>query len=224
MKKLLTVFGVVAVFSSSAQTLFTYGKDAVAADEFIRAYKKNNNSTKDEKALREYLDLYIASRLKVKEAKGLGFDTLSQLKTDLANLRQQILPNYVNDKESVDKLVTEAFTRSQKDIRVSHIFIAFAKNGTNDMAAAQKRRDEALAKLAKGEKFDNVAKEYSDDPSALANGGDLGWTTVFTLPYEIETVLYSTASGKTAPVYTSAAGYHIIKNNGERKALGRMKA
>ena len=224
MKKLLTVFGVMAVFSSSAQTLFIYGKDAVSASEFLRAYKKNNTSTGNEKALREYFDLYIASRLKVKEAKASGFDTLSQLKTDLANLRQQILPNYTNDKESLDGLAMEAFSRSQKDIRAAHIFIAFAKNGAVDTAAAQRRKNEAIARLAKGAKFEDVAKEYSDDPTALTNGGDLGWATVFTLPYEIESVLYATPSGKTAPVYTSASGYHLIKNNGERKALGRMKA
>lgn len=224
MKKLLTVFGVLAVFSSSAQTLFTYGKDAVSADEFLSAYKKNNNSTKDEKALREYLDLYIASRLKVKEAKALGLDTLAQLKSDLAALRQQILPNYVNDKESLEKLVNEAFSRSQKDIRAAHIFISFTKNGVFDTVAAQKRKDEALAQLSKGVKFEEAAKTFSDDPTALTNGGDLGWITVFTLPYEIESVLYATAPGKTAPVYTSRSGYHIIRTIAERKALGRMKA
>ena len=224
MKKLLTVFGVLAVFSSSSQTLFTYGQEGVSADEFLRAYNKNNSGAKNQKALREYLDLYIASRLKVKEAKAIGLDTLAQLKTDLATLRQQILPNYLADKESLDKLVNEGFARSQKDIRAAHIFISFSKNGVFDSTAAQKRRDEALAQLSKGIKFEEVAKAFSDDPSALTNGGDLGWTTAFTLPYEIESALYATAPGKTAPVYTSGAGYHILKNNGERKAFGQMKA
>ena len=224
MKKLLTVFGLAAAFSSSAQTLFTYGKEAVPAREFLTAYKKNNNGATDEKALREYLDLYIASRLKVKEAKTLGFDTLAQLKSDLATLRQQILPNYTSDKESLEKLVTEAFSRSQKDIRAAHIFLSFTKNGVFDTTAAQKRRDEALAQLARGVKFEDVAKAFSDDPSARTNGGDLGWITAFSLPYEIESVLYATAPGGTAPVYTSRSGYHILKNNGERKAPGRMKA
>lgn len=211
--------------SASAQTLFTYGKDAVSADEFLKAYRKNNNGIKSEAALKEYLDLYIASRLKIKEAKELGFDTLAQLQTDLHNLRQQILPGYLNDKASLDKLVKEAFDRSQKDIHVAHIFIAFEKNGVINREAANKKKEEILAKLEKkAVKFEDLAKEYSDDPSALTNGGDLGWITAFNLPYELETVAYTTPVGTTSTVYTSKAGYHILKNIAERKALGRMKA
>lgn len=224
MKKLLTVLGVLAVCAASAQTLFTYGKQSVSADEFLRAFQKNNTGAKDEKAVRDYLDLYIASRLKIAEAKEEKLDTLSQLKADLANLRQQILPTYLNDKESLDALVKEAFAHGQKDVHAAHIFIAFAKNGVTDTVAAAKKRDEVLSRLAKGLSFAEAAKQYSDDPSAAANGGDIGWITAFTLPYEAESVIYATPVGKTSAAFASKAGYHIFKNTAERKAIGRMKA
>ena len=224
MKKLLTVFFVLSVYTASAQTLFTYGRQGVSADEFLRAFQKNNTGAKDEKAVREYLDLYIASRLKIAEAKEEKLDTLPQSKTDLAALRQQILPTYLNDKESLDALIKEAFAHQQKDIRAAHIFIAFAKNGVTDTVAAAKRRDEVLRQLAKGLSFAEAAKQYSDDPSAAANGGNIGWITAFTLPYEAESVLYATPVGKTSAVFTSKAGYHIFKNLAERKAVGRVKA
>ncbi len=224
MKQLLTVALLTGAFSASAQTLFTYGKQSVTANEFLQAYKKNNNAPTSEKALRDYLDLYIASRLKVQEARELRMDTLAQLQADMANLRQQIIPAYTNDRESMDALVKEAFTRSQKDIRAAHIFIAFSKNGRPDAAAADKRKEELMAALAKGTSFEQAARHFSDDPSALANGGDLGWITVFSLPYDLETVLYNTAAGKTSAVYTSKSGHHIFKNITERKAMGRMKA
>ena len=82
--------------------------------EFLRAYGKNNTGPRSEKAIREYLSLYTGSRLKIREAKERGFDTLPQLVADLNNLRQQIIPSYLNDKESVNKLVEEAFVRSKK--------------------------------------------------------------------------------------------------------------
>jgi peptidyl-prolyl cis-trans isomerase SurA len=219
MKKLLTALCLAATFSAPAQTLFTYGKEKVSADDFLRAFQKNNQGSVTEKTLKEYLDLYIASRLKIKEAKARGYDTLPQLIADLANLRQQILPNYLNDKESIDKMVNEAFTRSQKDIHLAHIFI---KAG-NDEAATEKKKEQVLQALKSGD-FAAVAKEYSDDPSAKTNGGDLGWITVFSLPYELETLAYSTPEGKTSTVFRSKAGYHIFKNLGERKALGRIRA
>lgn len=224
MKKILTAFCVLAAFAAPAQTLFTYGKNAVSAPDFIRAFQKNNNGAKTGKAVKEYLDLYIASRLKVAEAKEKSFDTLPQLIADLANLRQQILPNYINDKESVNKLVAEAFARSQKDIHIAHLFIAFTKNGVTDSAAAKNKLDEVTDKLKKGIRFDSLAKQYSDDPSAQTNGGDIGWITVFSLPYPLENVVYATGSGKASAPYKSKAGYHIFLNKGERKAVGRMKA
>ena len=224
MKNLLTAFCLLAVLTAPAQTLFTYGKEAVSEDDFLKAFKKNNTGTVNEKALRNYLDLYIASRLKVKEAKEANLDTIPQLLADLANLRQQIIPGYLNDKESLDKMVAEAFSRSQKDIHAAHIYIAFAKAGVVDSTTAKKKLSEVQGSLNKGVKFEEVAKQYSDDPSAKSNGGDMGWITVFTLPYNIENIFYATPAGKTAPVYTSAKGYHIFKNLGQRKALGRALA
>jgi peptidyl-prolyl cis-trans isomerase SurA len=124
----------------------------------------------------------------------------------------------------MNSLVAEAFSRSQKDIRAAHIFIAFAKNGTVDSAAAKRKLVEVQDRLSKGTKFEEVAKQYSDESAAQTNGGDLGWITVFSLPYELESVVYATPAGKTSAVYTSKRGYHIFKNGGERKAVGRVKA
>ena len=52
----------------------------------------------------------------------------------------------------------------------------------------------------------------------------MGFITVFSLPYELENLAYGTPVGKVSAIYKSKAGYHIFKNAGERKALGRIKA
>ena len=209
-----------AASSVSAQTLFTIGKDTVTVQEFTQAYKKNNIPGKTATPVRDYLDLYIASRLKIKEAKERGYDTLSQLTTDLQALRLQILPAYLTDKAALDRMVQEAFIRSQKDIRLSHIFIG--TNGT-DTLSAYKKAAEAYQKLKAGQSFATVAKQYSDDESAKQNGGSIGYITLFTLPYELETLAYSTPVGKVSSPYRSKGGYHIFKNEAERKAAGRLQ-
>ena len=136
--------------------------------------------------MREYLDLYIASRLKIREAKARGYDTLPQISSDLASLRAQIVPAYLNDAASVDRLVQEAFDRSQKDVHVAHIFIP--ASGT-DTAAAWKKAEAAIAAAATAD-FATVAKQYSADPLVQQNGGDMGFMTAFTLPYAIENIVY----------------------------------
>src|SRR6185436_9920590 len=56
------------------------------------------------------------------------------------------------------------------------------------------------------------------------NKGDIGYITVFTLPYEFENIIYATPAGKYSDPYRSKAGYHIFKNLGERTDIGKMKA
>lgn len=224
MKKLPAAFFVLISFSLSAQTLFHYGNDSVSVKEFLRAYHKNNTGTKTEKAFRDYLDLYIASKLKIKEAKERGYDTLPQMVSDLQNLRQQILPNYLIDKQAVNRLVDEALVRSQKDIHLAHIFISFQQNGIVDSVAALKKITQIENKLKSGADFSAVAQKYSDDPSAKKNSGDLNWITVFTLPYALENLAYTTPVGKVSIVHQSKVGYHIFKNLGERKDAGKINA
>ncbi|HEX6334741.1 MAG TPA: peptidylprolyl isomerase [Flavisolibacter sp.] len=222
MKKLIAVLLVpVFFFNASAQTLFQYGKETVSVQDFLKAYQKNNAANRSEAALREYLDLYIASRLKIAEANAMGLDTLPQLRQDLQSLRLQIIPAYMNDKDAVNRMVAEAFQRAQKDIHVAHIFIP-VKAG--DDAAAKQQAEEALAALNSGKSFTEVAVKYSADPSVTTNGGDIGWITVFVLPYELENLAYSTPAGHTSVLHRSKSGYHIFRNLGERKALGRIRA
>lgn len=206
---------------ASAQTLFTYGNEAVSAQEFLKAYQKNNTEAQSPEVLKSYLDLYIASRLKVKEAKNRRYDTLPQFVADLDNLRAQILPGYLTDEESVKVLVKEAFQRSQKDIHVAHIFIA-TTNG--DTTAAFQKAQQAYQQVKSGKAFASVAQAFSNDPAAKQNGGDLGYITVFTLPYALENIIYHTPAGQVANIYKSKAGYHIFKNLGERKAMGQLRA
>src|SRR4051812_27226328 len=104
MKKLIAAALVLACFSAPAQTIFYYGKDSVSVKDFLKAYHKNNTGPQTEKAFLDYLDLYIASRLKIAEAKARGYDTLPQMISDLEGLRGQILPAYINDKEAIQKL------------------------------------------------------------------------------------------------------------------------
>lgn len=226
-KYFIVIITCFSVLSGSAQTLFTYGKHSVDAKEFLRAYNKNNTQpvVNKAKAISDYLDLYINSRLKIREAYDRKYDTLPQIKTEVENLRIQIAESYMNDPEMITRLQKEAFDRSQKDIHVAQIFISSRNaSGAFDTAAARIKKDEVLRRLQKGDDFLTVAQQLSDDPQAKVTQGELGYITLFTLPYEFESAIYNTAVGKYTPVVLSKIGYHIFKNLGERKAAGKIKA
>jgi len=215
-----------ALVNVNSQALFTYGKYKADAKEFLRAFNKNNQqpAANKSRAIKDYLDLYINSRLKIREAYDRGYDTLPNIKNEIENLRSQVIENYMSDPAAISRLTKEAFKRSLKDIHVAHIFISSVNaSGIPDTAATRKKLDEVSKRLARGEDFLKVAQQFSDDPSAKTNKGDVNFITVFTLPYELENVVYSTTPGKFSKPYQSRAGYHIFKNLGERKALGTIK-
>jgi peptidyl-prolyl cis-trans isomerase SurA len=72
--------------TASSQTLFTYGNHKADAKEFLRAFNKNNpdpGKPTRSGAIRDYLDLYINSRLKIMEAYERRYDTLPQIKSEV---------------------------------------------------------------------------------------------------------------------------------------------
>ncbi len=215
-----------ALVNAHSQTLFTYGPYKADAKEFLKAFNKNNqqSATPKSTAIKQYLDLYINSRLKIREAYDRGYDMLPNIVNEIETLRSQVIENYMSDPDAINRLSKEAFKRSLKDIHAAHIFISLKDStGKTDTAAARRKLNEVTKRLAKGEDFLKLAEQLSDDPSAKVNKGDLNYITVFTLPYEFENVIYSTTPGKVSKPHLSKAGYHIFKNLGERKALGTIK-
>jgi len=222
---LFTFFTCCFFTNLSAQDILTYGDQSINKEEFLKAYRKNNTTGKPtEKSYREYLELYTRYKLKVKAAYDLKLDTMPNQLAELQNFRSQIVDQYMNDETSVNRLVNEAFSRSQKDIHLAHIFIALPKTAflADTMIAYNKAMD-AYNALKSGKDFGEVAAAFSEDPFAKNNHGDLGYITVFTLPYALENLAYNTLPGKFSRIYHGKNGYHIFKNTGERKAIGKIK-
>ncbi|EJT78820.1 hypothetical protein GGTG_03916 [Gaeumannomyces tritici R3-111a-1] len=80
------------------------------------------------------------------------------------------------------------------------------------------KKEEALQKIRDGTKFDEVAREFSEDKAR--QGGSLGWKAKGTLKAEFEAVAFSlepstTSSPKIGEAKT-AFGYHIIMVEGRK--------
>ncbi|HEX8331385.1 MAG TPA: peptidylprolyl isomerase, partial [Segetibacter sp.] len=223
MKKLvLSFFSLSLVIASYSQTLFTYGSKPVSKEEFLRAFNKNPNPVANRKqALKEYLDLYINYKLKVQAAYDVKLNDDPTQKIELDNFKQQIADNILNEEARIDELVKEAFQRSQKDVHLAQVFIEVLPG--LDTATAYRSIQSAYKALKSGRDFASVSKEFSNDAATQQSGGDLGFITVFTLPYEFENVAYKLKPGTYSAPFKSSLGYHIFKNVEERKAAGSRK-
>ena len=198
-----------------SQTLFTFGKNAVSKQEFEAAYNKNKTAAADDKkAMREYLDLYIAFKLKVQAAKDLRMDTLPALIADLENFKAQIEEIYLKDEKMVNKLINEAFERSQKDIHLVDYFIALPQGAdTAIYFKAIQQLKSKLDKKAQAQTETNIKEVRTD----------VGYITAFTLPYEFENIIYNLKPGTYSEPVRTADGWHIFENAGERKAVGQIR-
>jgi peptidyl-prolyl cis-trans isomerase SurA len=78
------------------------------------------------------------------------------------------------------------------------------------LEAAQKKADAASAAIKSGEKFEDVAKKYSDGPSA-SQGGDLGEFKRGTLAKELEDRTFAMKPGDVTDVIRTRQGFVILK-------------
>lgn len=223
---ILLCIATIGYTSLHAQTLFTYGNNKISKDEFMLNFNKNKIASNASRAtaLQQNLDLYINYKLKVQAAYDYKYDTLAKQQEELAAFKTNLEPKYLTEDKAMKALVAEAFGRMQKDINLSHIIINFTKNDSATKAQANALINEAYKKLKAGESFATVAKQYSQDPDVVTNNGNLGYITAFSLPYNMETVAYTTTKGKYSAPFASSSSYHIFYVNDVRNAIGTIKA
>ena len=220
MRYILSFLLLTVVFSSKAQTLFTYGTNKVDKAEFWRAFTKNNSGATDEKAIRDYLELFVRFKLKVQAAKEAKLDTLPTIQNDLAAFRAQMVDQFMRNQTAVEELALEAIERSRSEVEIEHVFVAFGA----DSSKAKASIDKAYAQLKSGADFATVTRSFSTNDYVKSTNGYIGFVTVFTLPYELETAIYTTAAGSYSKPVAGTSGYHIFKVLSKRASLGRLKA
>jgi len=216
---------ILLIFNLSAysqEVLLEIDNDKITLDEFSHIFNKNNENEEIDKAyLDEYVELFINFKLKVKEAKNLGFDTVPSFINELEGYRKQLSKPYLRDDNFNDELFDEALDRIQYDINANHILINIVDENNDE--ALNKIKDIRKQILNGNVSFEEAAVKFSDDKSALDNKGNLGYFTAFMMVYDFETAAYTTPIGEISQPVKTKYGYHILKVNEKRKAVGERK-
>lgn len=203
------------------------GNNKITKSEFLQIYLKNNTEPKyDQISLDNYMELYTKFRLKVAEAEDLGYDTVPKLKKELAGYRKQLAAPYLVDSAQNDLLVLEAYERSKKEIKASHILVKIDGNALpNDTLKAYNKIIALRKRILNGESFEKVAsgKGGSEDPSVAQNNGDLGYFTAFQMVYPFEDAAYNTPIGEVSMPVRTRFGYHLIEIKDIRPARGTIE-
>jgi peptidyl-prolyl cis-trans isomerase C len=176
----------------------------------------------DMNRIQRTIERLVVNNALIHEANQTGFDQKPEVKAELEyTLRQKLAQMYLSHLASqiqypdLEPALQERY-RLEKDkyqeperVRASHILIS-TKNRTKEEALA--RANEVREKAIKGEDFKQLVKQYSDDPTARRNDGDLNY-----FPYEQMVPEFSAAAfalkkeGDISPAVETSFGYHIIR-------------
>ena len=93
---------------------------------------------------------------------------------------------------------------------IASIFLVQDSSGAQDSSYMQKKGEEILARLKKGDSFSDLAREFSNGPGA-EDGGDLGNITLTDVDPKILEVIYSLKEGEVSSLIDMGNRLQIIK-------------
>jgi hypothetical protein len=87
-----------------------------------------------------------------------------------------------------------------------------AEHPSADPDKQKEKAQGLLDRVKKGENFEKIASEFSDDPGSKVNGGDLGWFGKGRMDPAFEAAAFALQKGQTSgELVKSRFGYHIIR-------------
>jgi parvulin-like peptidyl-prolyl isomerase len=173
------------------------------------------------------LEMMAFERFAVEEAKKEGFDKNSDYLAFADMAAESQLMEMLYNREIKEKT---AFR--EPAVRVSQIFIRtkdYKISGgkrerlsepemKKESEVAIARAGEIIARLAKGVKFEDLARQYSDDFSKK-NGGDIGYIVAEMMPPEFTAAAFALGKGEyTKKPVVTPAGVYVLKVT-EKKEL-----
>lgn len=95
-------------------------------------------------------------------------------------------------------------------VRAKHILIKFNPNDPADRQRALQLTTELKERIIKGESFEKLAREYSNDPASARRGGDLGYYERRSFEPNFEDYVWSAPIGQLSDIIETKYGFHLI--------------
>lgn len=153
-----------------------------------------------------------------------AFPTMDQIMDLKLQLVDNIRENIVVDDLEIKKFFEENKENYDVDASVDANIVNFVVEPTDlDMEKAKAKANKIL-KEVNSTNFSEMAKKYSEGPSA-PNGGELGWFGKGQMIPEFETAAFKGEVGKVYPeIVKSKFGYHIILVEDKNNEKAQVKA
>lgn len=150
--------------------------------------------------------------------------TLDQIKLELRDqIREQMLAREMTNRITKDIKVTPSDIKKffskipadslpfySSDVEVAQI-VKVAAISNDQKEATKARLREIRNQILAGENFNELAKKFSEDPSAQMNGGEMGFVGRGAMVPEFEAMGFKLRKGEISEPFESSFGFHIMQ-------------
>lgn len=150
--------------------------------------------------------------------------TMNEIRLDLRDqIREQLLGNEMTQQITKDISVTPAEVRRffnkipqdslpyySSDVEVAQI-VRIVKVSDEQKNETRRKLDDIRDRLIKGEDFKELARKYSEDPSAQYNGGDMGFVGRGAMVPTYEATAFKLRPGEISQPFESPFGFHVMQ-------------
>ncbi len=166
----------------------------------------------DEAAIKSYYDTHQAE-----------FQLPEQVRVEYVVLS---LDELINQSHVSDEEVTKYFNEHKDEFgqaeerRASHILISAPATASDaEKAAARAKAEQLAGEIRKApQRFEDLAREHSQDPGSAAKGGDLGFFPRNSMVKTFEDAVFQMKLDEISDVVETEHGFHIIKLAGIKGA------
>lgn len=213
----------------SNQALLTIDGKPVDKDELVYLISKGKGTDTPTSGIsreefEENLDLFINYKLKVREAEAIGLDKSEEFFREFESFKETLIYPYLIKNSLEEGELRKVYSRMLEVVRASHILFQFPPNAsTEDSLIVLKMALKVKSEIENGGSINELAVNYSDDPSVKVNKGDLGYFTSLQMVQPFEDAAYNLQVGALSDPVLTNFGYHIIQVQDRQPNPGQVR-
>ena len=175
--------------------------------------RRGENKVPDDKIIEELIKRELLSQ----EIAASGAMKDPKFAAKIENAQRMMLSQAAAEQFIETVQVSDEDLKKEYDDRVGPMKTAEYK-AKHILVETEEAAKDIIAKLAKGEKFDALAKKLSKDPGSKDKGGDLGWFSPQQMVAPFSEAVIALKNGETTqtPV-KSQFGWHVIQREESRE-------
>ncbi len=214
---------------TTKEALLTLDGKPVEIDELVYLISKGRNTDTPKSGVsreefEENLDLFINYKLKVREAEALGLDQAEEFSREFNSFKETLIYPYLIKNSLEEGELRKAYSRMQEVVRASHVLFQFPPNASSDDSLiVLKMALKVKAEIENGGNINELAVQYSDDPSSKINKGDLGYFTSLQMVQPFEDAAFNLQVGQLSDPVLSNFGYHVIQVQDRQPNPGQVR-